>query len=230
MTDLNIIIPTLNEEGNVGKMIDKLVKIYPDIHITIVDDGSKDKTCSIVKSKADLNYNIKLIDRSRKKIKGLTISVLEGILHSRSTYFVVIDCDFQHPLESIMDMYFSLVNNHLSIGVRKSEAGWSIQRKLVSKFAILLGNLRLRVVGKKYKDIVSGFFGGRVNYFKVIIKKLRKHNMFELAGYKVLFDLLKYIPKETKVGYVYYDFQLRTEGESKIGKRHILCYLRSLIK
>ena len=230
MKDLNVIIPTLNEEGNVGKMIDRLIKLYPDIHITIVDDGSKDKTCDIVKSKADLNHNIKLIDRSRKKIKGLTISVLEGILHSRSTYFVVVDCDFQHPLEKIMDMYFTLAANHLVIGVRKKEAGWSIQRKLISKFAIFLGTIRLRIVGKNFKDIVSGFFGGRTDYFKVIIKKLREHDKFELSGYKILFDLLKYLPKETKVGYVCYDFQLRTEGESKIGKRHIFCYLRSLIK
>ena len=50
-----IVIPTYNEKGNIGKLIDvvqKVIKRVPknfDVHILVVDDTSPDGTAEVVK-------------------------------------------------------------------------------------------------------------------------------------------------------------------------------------
>jgi len=66
------------------------------------------------------------------------------------------------------------------------------------------------------------------NLAKKIIQK--KYNYFEHRGYKVLFDMLKIIPKKTTIAQAGYVFGGRQHGTSKIGKRHILLFLKSLFK
>ena len=42
--DSTIIIPTFNEEGNIGRLITKLMELYPSISIIVSDDESTDAT------------------------------------------------------------------------------------------------------------------------------------------------------------------------------------------
>ena len=43
-SDLTVIIPTLNEEGNISSIIRELAKRYAGVHVIVSDDGSTDKT------------------------------------------------------------------------------------------------------------------------------------------------------------------------------------------
>lgn len=40
--DTTVVIPTLNEESNIKKLITILLKEYPGINIIVSDDGSRD--------------------------------------------------------------------------------------------------------------------------------------------------------------------------------------------
>ena len=52
---LSIIIPTLNEEKYIGKLLECLVnQTYTDFEVIVVDGGSKDKTINKVR---DLKIN-----------------------------------------------------------------------------------------------------------------------------------------------------------------------------
>ncbi|MDD3735512.1 MAG: hypothetical protein PHO31_03535, partial [Candidatus Pacebacteria bacterium] len=53
---------------------------------------------------------------------------------------------------------------------------------------------------------------------------------FELPGYKVLCDLLKIMPNDIKIKEVYYTFGQRKAGQSKIKTKHIILFLKSLLK
>jgi len=78
------------------------------------------------------------------------------------------------------------------------------------------------------RDIMSGFFAIRTELFK---KALREHpDAFEPAGYKVLVDVLKVLPRKISNADVPYDFGMRRVGSSKIGPRHVLAFLRSLLR
>lgn len=229
-SQLDIIIPTLNEEKNIPKLIDVLVSLYPNVSITIVDDGSKDRTQNIVKKLSKFNKNISLLDRSKKPVKGLTASVVDGILKTKKQYFVVMDADFQHPPSKVKEIYEKLTNdNDLVIGKReKVLCDWPLHRKLISKTAIMAGNCRLLLNGKYYCDIVSGFFGAKSSKIQEVVAK--NISKFEMQGYKVLFDILKYIPNNIMVDYVPYEFGLRDAGSSKMSSKHIISYARSLLK
>ncbi len=221
---MTIIIPTLNEEKNIEILITLLQKAYKGIKIIVVDDGSKDKTQSLAKKAGAV-----VIDRSQKQIHGLCISVIEGICTAKTSYAIVMDGDMQHPYEKIKDIASHFENAQLVVCVREHVLNdWPWHRKAMSKLAILFGQLRLKIRGAYCKDVVSGFFGVQTKLFKDVVA--RKYDKYELKGYKVLFDTLKYLPKETKISQVQYDFGLRSEGTSKINYKHILYYWRSLFK
>ncbi len=218
-----IIIPTLNEEKNIGKVLGIITKNYPGIKIIVSDDGSKDKTKNIVKKYPGTYF----LDRKKEKIKGLTASVIDGILYTKTKFFIVIDGDLQHPPEKIREISLALENgSDIVVGIRRKViVPWPWHRKMISKSAILLGNLKLVIHKVNCKDIMSGFFGMDRKKAVSIINKNKKS--FQMHGYKVLFDLLKNMRNISTTG-VYYDFGLRSKGKSKLGGKVIYYYLKSL--
>ena len=48
-----VVLPTYNEEGNIGKMVSTLREMYPDFHVLVMDDNSKDGTKGIVDAIAE---------------------------------------------------------------------------------------------------------------------------------------------------------------------------------
>lgn len=218
--DTTIIIPTLNEENSILKLIKTLKRLYPKAKIIVADDGSKDKTREMVKKHA------RLLDRSEKKIHGLSASILDAVKLVKSKYVVVMDADLQHPPKKVKQIIENLRSSYdVVVGNReKIEGNWAFNRKLMSKTATLLGQIRLM---RKFecKDILSGFFGIKTN----IIRNIKKEK-FELKGFKILFDILKAVPKETKLIEVPYVFKIRSKDESKIRNRHAFIFLRSLFK
>lgn len=228
--DTTLIIPTLNEEGNIGKILDIVQKDYPGISIIVSDDGSKDKTVSIVKSFASKNRNIFFLDRKDKKIKGLSASVIDGILNSRTPIFVVIDGDLQHPPHKIREIVENARKGHaLVIGCRKSlSSEWPMHRVLMSRVATMMGRFKLMLKGNDSSDIMSGFFGAQTGIIQELIRK--RYSKFKLDGYKILFDILDIYPGRLKIKEVYYDFDVRQNGKSKMGNAQILAYMRSLFR
>lgn len=228
--DTTVILPTFNEEGNVARMISKLLKLYPNVSIIVADDGGRDKTQEIVRKLAKRNKHVKLLDRSKFAVHGLTISACHAATIAKTKLIVVMDVDFQHPPEKVGEVVNALRESaEVAVGYRVSlPDDWGFSRKLMSFTAAMLGKLRLLIGGAMAKDIMSGFFGCErkllTNAWKLSPEK------FEPRGYKVLFDLLKLLPRRTKVANVPYHFGLRTAGESKISKKHVMLYLKSLFK
>ena len=225
-SDTTVIIPTLNEESNILELLNLIEKLYKNISIIISDDGSEDSTQYIVKEHSKKNKKIKLLDRSERAVHGLTASVVDASKTVKTKYTVVMDGDLQHPPEKIEDIVRELrKGNCLVAGARKKVFDWSLDRRIISKVAAFLGKIRLLSKGIVCKDILSGFFGIKTK----IIKGIKKEN-FEITGYKILFDILKNIKRDTKIKNIYYDFGMRKRGHSKIGKTQIISFLRALFK
>jgi dolichol-phosphate mannosyltransferase len=225
-SDTTIIIPTLNESTNIGILLKYLINEYPNARVMVCDDGSQDGTEDIVRGFRGVEF----LDRSSEKIHGLTASVLDGIYHTVSPYFVVIDGDCQHPPQKIREIVNLLrTGEDMVVACRSDVPGWAYHRRLMSSFATWLGETMLFIRrAPKCSDVLSGFFGGKAVFFHDII--MQKKEAFELEGYKVLFDLLKVSPKNIKISEVEYVFQTRAGGESKMNSRVIWKYLRSIIK
>jgi len=225
-SDITIIIPTFNEEDNILELLKIIEKLYKNIRIIVSDDGSTDKTQDIVKEYNKKNNKIKLLDRSKKAIHGLTASVVDASKQIKTKYIIIMDGDLQHPPEKIKEIVRELrKGNDIVAGVRRKVFNWSLDRRIISKVATFLGKSRLLLKGAICNDILSGLFGIKTKLIQDI-----NQNKFEMQGYKVLFDILKNIDKNTKIKNIYYDFGMRKRGHSKIGLKQILSFLRALLK
>lgn len=222
-SDLTIIIPTLNEEENIGRLCDRISEILNGVNILVVDDGSEDKTQEIVNSKGP---NVKLLDRRDEEIHGLTISIKDGIDNCQTPNFMVIDGDFQHPPEALNDAFECFKDGaELVVGYRIKVEDWPFSRKLMSVGAQFLAHLSLLMRRRQRpKDIMSGFFGGNIE----IVKPLLEDKSLALKGYKLLFDILKIFPRDARIEQFGYVFKNREFGDSKIGKTQIWEFFKSV--
>lgn len=92
----SVIIPTLNEEKNIGQLIRSINnQDYRPIEVVIVDGGSKDRTVNIVKTLIkeceEPLFTIKLIFQGNQK--GLARARNIGLQESRGEYVAFLDAD-----------------------------------------------------------------------------------------------------------------------------------------
>ncbi len=78
--DLAIVLPTFNESGNVGPIVDRLEKTLAGIHyeVIFVDDDSPDGTADVVRRLARDHDNLRVLHRIGRR--GLASACIEGIL------------------------------------------------------------------------------------------------------------------------------------------------------
>ncbi len=227
-SDLTVISPTFNENENVGQLMEVITEKYANVKLIISDDGSKDGTREQVREFNAKNSNVSLLDRELEEVHGLTISVIDAIKSVQTPYYVVMDCDFQHPPEKAGEIAVRLRKGfHFVIGERDEIPDWPFKRRLISWGAKTIGKFSLWIHrSATCTDVMSGLFGGDTEYSKMIIENHPKG--FRPKGYKIMFELLKHSKKkETTVGRVGYVFNPRVRGESKISSKHIFEFLKS---
>jgi len=223
--DLTVILPTYNEGGNIQSMLETLVSLYPRVSIVVADDNSKDETSDLVRSFSSKHPKARLLSRDPSD-RGLTASIMEGISETRTKWFVVMDADFQHPPESVGGMYGLLTEGaDMAVGKREDKTSLSFSRMLASWGANALARSYLAVMRRPTtEDTMSGFFGGRTDICQEVVAEHGRK--FERAGFKVLFDILKFLPRDIVVKELEFQFSSRRAGKSKLSSGVILSILR----
>jgi len=179
----SIILPVLNEEKNIKKLIfliKKYLKNYK-YEIIFVDDNSTDNTKKIINSYITKNIKYYL----RTKNKDLTLSCFLGIKKSKYQNIIIMDSDLQHHpryLPKIVDLYFKKKLDFV-VAVRNFNEGIELGfiRKLSS---IFLSSIFKYFLGYKVSDPMSGFF-----MFRKLIYYKYKNHLFG-KGWKILADLI----------------------------------------
>jgi len=95
--NLSVVIPVLNEEFNVNKLVDELkknvLKISEDFEIIFIDDGSVDDTWAVIEKEAKLDHRIIGLKLSRNF--GHHYAITAGIHQAIGNWVVVMDGDLQ---------------------------------------------------------------------------------------------------------------------------------------
>lgn len=101
---VSIVIPVFNEEKNINPLLKRLLPVVKKYRyeIIFVDDGSKDETAKIIKEKAKINTNIKLISFLRNF--GHQQALTAGYQNAGGEIVVSMDADLQDPPEIIPQM------------------------------------------------------------------------------------------------------------------------------
>jgi len=103
-------VPCYNEEESIPLFYDKVKEIVKDIRheFIFIDDGSKDKTLSILDELSNNDDSIHYVSFSRNF--GKEAGLYAGLKKSKGDYVVVIDVDLQDPPELMLDMINILQN------------------------------------------------------------------------------------------------------------------------
>ena len=224
--ELAVVIPTLNEAGNVGILLGKLGVALAGIEweAIFVDDGSTDGTPELLTSIAQSDRRVRLIRRIGRR--GLSSAVVEGALASTAPTIAVIDADLQHDERILPDLYRAIVSegHEIAVGTRYAGDGstgeWDDRRLRISRFATALAS---PIMKTRLSDPMSGFFAVRREVLLAAAPKLSN------VGYKILLDLVASSPGPLKVAEVGYTFGTRRSGESKLDEMVALEYVELLL-
>jgi len=217
----SIVIPILNEEKNILKLISLILKHFKikNFEVIFVDDNSKDNSISILKKikKKNIRYFV------RKEKNDLSQSCFLGIKKSKYENVIIMDGDLQHHPKYLMNMYDLLIKKKMDIVICsrsfEKRQNLSIIRFFSSKTLIFLINLLL---GFKINDPMSGFF---IFKKKIFLKNKKK---FYGKGYKILFDFI-YSSKKLKIHEFKINFYKRKFNKSKMNMKILFHLVISII-
>ncbi len=220
-----IVIPTYNEEKNIQAMAKAIRSEYPDYHILFMDDRSTDKSRELIE---ELNDPLTKIFVREPEKRGLGASVIQGFEIAETDYAICMDCDFQHPISTLKEICAKLDEGvDLCVGCRNSRMSMGFKRAFGSEAVEVFCKFFFKLHGKQTtKDMMSGLFGLRCDVFRPMIQA--NWDNFEIKGWKVLMDFMKYSDHKVKVNYVYYDFGTRAEGESHINPKVLIMTFHQL--
>lgn len=108
---ISLIVPCYNEEGSLPlfyQTVDELSKKMNtvDFEFVFVDDGSRDKTCQILRELNKKDPRVRYISFSRNF--GKEAAMYAGFEACKGDYAVSVDADLQHPPALIEGMYRSI--------------------------------------------------------------------------------------------------------------------------
>ena len=223
---LSIVIPTLNEVGNIEPLLERLTLALVDIgwEAIFVDDGSTDGTAELVTEIAQADRRVRLIRRIGRR--GLASAVVEGALASTTPVIAVIDADLQHDETILPALYRAIADDgrELAIGTRYCQGGscgeWAESRRKISRFATALA---APIMKTRLTDPMSGFFAVRRSVLLEAAPALSN------VGYKILLDLVASHPRPLAVAEIGYTFGTRQSGASKLDQMVALEYIELLL-
>ncbi len=103
---ISVVIPVLNEESNLPflykKLKDVLLAQSLPYELIFVDDGSTDKSMSVINSLHAQDPNVKLLSFSRNF--GHQAALSAGMDFSTGKAVLFMDADLQHPPELISEL------------------------------------------------------------------------------------------------------------------------------
>lgn len=210
---LSIVLPSYNEE----QMIEKTTETISDImereripyELIFVNDGSKDGTWDKILEQKEKNTHVKGVCFSRNFGKESAISA--GLDQAAGACVAVMDCDLQHPPETLVTMYRLWESGFQVIeGIKASRGKESPIYKMFAKtFYKIISN-------------ATGIDMSRASDFKLLDRqvvdeylKLPERNVF----FRALSSWVGF-----KTTYIEFDVQKREAGESKWSFKSLVKY------
>ena len=213
--DVVVIVPTFNERDNVPKLIETVFRLYPEIHMLVVDDHSPDGTSDIVRRLEKDYPNLTLLERLHNPGFGCSyrdgFRLALGMPECRAV--VTMDSDFSHDPAVIRHLVAGLADRDAVVGSRYAKGGsvenWSRHRRLLSRGANFYVNV---VLGLPVRDATAGFMCLR----RTALETIPYASTFS-EGYAFLVEL-KYLLRKfhQRLGEYPITFDERREGQSKM--------------
>jgi dolichol-phosphate mannosyltransferase len=213
-----IVIATFNEIESLPLLVDRLVNLFPDARILVIDDGSPDGTgnwCDLTRAKYP---QLSVVHRHGKQGLGSAAFIgFEAAIDQNMEFVATMDADLSHDPEELVNLLVTIQKPGnedvgLVIGSRYIPGGkiigWPWRRKVVSGVVNLYTRLLLRLTTK---DNSGAFRVYRTDALKRIDLRTLRSN-----GYGYLEEILWHLHRTgVKVLEVPITFRDRRHGDSK---------------
>lgn len=212
---LSIILPVYNEEQNIVKAYEAIRDVLAPkeirFELVFVNDGSKDNSFEVIRKLAENTRDAQILGVSFSRNFGKEAAIFTGLAHATGDVCAVMDCDLQHPPETLLEMYelwqqgFEIIE-----GVKRSRGKENIIYKGFAK-------LFYKLISKS-----TGIEMYRSSDFKMLDRKvvdeyvkLSERNIF----FRALSSWLGY-----KSAIVEFDVQERISGKTKWSIKSLVKY------
>lgn len=106
---LSVVLPVYNEEKNIERAYeairDVLTRADIAFELVFVDDGSKDQSFEVIRRLSECATDGKILGLSFSRNFGKEAAIFSGLSHATGEVCAVMDCDLQHPPETLVAMY-----------------------------------------------------------------------------------------------------------------------------
>ena len=164
MASLSIVVPAYNEEQRLPQTIEKLSSFanqhsWDFLEILIVNDGSGDRTATIVSAQAQADPRFRLVENPGNRGKGY--AVRNGMLSAKGAWRLMTDADLSTPIEEALRL-LEIAQQRQAAVVIGSRA---LDRSMITKHQSLfreyggrLYNLMMKIcTGLPFVDTQCGF-------------------------------------------------------------------------
>ena len=223
---LAVILPTLNERGNLRALVERLSAALDGIawEAIFVDDNSRDGTADEARAIALADPRIRCIQRIGRR--GLASAAIEGMCATAAPVVAVMDADHQHDPKLLPGMLAAIESGDYDLAYASrfaegasTEAWGRPDRVKASGFANALAR---RVTGVDLSDPMSGYFMLRAETLRADAARLSG------VGFKILLDILATADAPMRVKEFPLDFAARAHGESKLDRTVVFEFLVGL--
>lgn len=152
---ISVILPAHNEEGNIERVtmlaIHFLSGAFDKFEVILVDDGSTDKTYSVIENISKDIHNVRIIHHSQNM--GYGAALISGFGISQYPLLFFMDCDGQFNISEISRLLPYIDKFDIVAGIRsvRSDPLYRVlMGKIYNYLICLLFNIRI-------KDITCGF-------------------------------------------------------------------------
>lgn len=215
---LSVVLPAYNEEKMIKKAVETIGGILKkekiDYEIVFVDDGSKDATWMEIENAGKEDEHVNGVHFSRNF--GKESAMMAGLENAGGDCVVVMDCDLQHPPETIVEMYRLWQQGYEVVeGVKRTRGKESMFHKMSA-------GLFYKMISKAVKIDMS-----RASDFKLMDRRAVEA-LLEMPERNAFFRALS-----SWIGFktvsVEFDVHEREVGESKWSTRSLIRYAISNI-
>lgn len=222
-----LFIPTLNERGNLNRMLKILNNVHSKIDLLIIDDNSSDGTSKEFENSKD-NLNKKIIIRKDKNgIGSAHLDALRYAIENKYKFLLTMDCDFTHdPAHIEKDFLPNAESYSFIVGsrfLRKDSLNeWSLTRRILTNITHFITKF---ILGIKF-DTTSGYRLYNLKYIDEIFFKeviANDYSFFIESGFYIKIRKLNFLEIPVTL-------PKRSIGQSKLRLVHIIKALKLVTK
>lgn len=147
MDDLTIVLPTLNEAGNIGPLVAALKQAFKS-EVIVIDGGSRDATAAEAEQ---AGARVLVNDR------GYAASLLQGLREAVTEWVLVMDADGSHTVPDAQKLWQARTDADLVVGSRMVKGGGSDGGAVRRMLSRTLAGLFATFARMPARDISSGF-------------------------------------------------------------------------